>query len=366
MEYNTIYTLNSRDNTRLEIIKSIFELNDHQMFNEINNSFKLFLDVLSSKKIDYNNLKNTLIPNQNRNEGVFVFDSLKIESLWYGYKIFEQIIPVFEKSSNHSVLCGDYISNYIKQERLYQEFQKSLIPIRAYDYSYSNQFFMVYVNNLSNQMVSSYREKLFNYNPYIGFIDLNFSSFMKAYLSTILCSCFIKHKNIIIMGHADDISNDENINITGYPFEEHGYVCKSIQSMMFDTFLSYKIERPIFESNSSDILMSINAITSNVYEIKNFKILIEDEKLKYLLKEKGKKLKKAGLYNCSKTELVKQIKNKIDSNYIYNLRCLENSGTFLFNIIVEINTEDTGEVVKLTLALEYIPKEKLLRLITVF
>lgn len=348
----------------LEVLKD-YGLSDEQLFDEITNAFSNLKRILSSKQIEYNNLKNVLIPNPERNEAVFVFDTTKIDSSWYGNEVFKQIIPIFDKRSKHSVLCGDYVGENRFQERLYEIFSTAINSVRNYNYIHSSQFFMVYVNNLSNNMLVNFNENLFKYEPYVGYINLNNSSAIKRYLSYILSHTFIKYQNKIIMTHEDDRDNDENINIIGYPFEENGYICKSLQSL-YDIFLSYKIEREVYEEFESDTLFSINAVTPNVLSVSDFDVFIEESKLNYLVENKGGKLKKAGLIDFDKNQLQKIIKEKINSNYIYNMRYLKESNTVLFNILIEIIASDTEEMVKMTVALEYQFDKKMLRLVTMF
>lgn len=366
MKQDTIFTLEARSNVMLEVLRSYFDLNYCQMFNQINGLFHYLLDILSSKQINYNNLKNVLIPNPDKNEVALVFDSMKIQSSWYGLDIFTEIIPIFDKRSSHSVLCGDYIGDNDLQDQLFQEFSSKVEQVRQTLYKRSNQYFMVFINNLSDNMVATFRNRLFSYEPYVGFIDLNYSSFLKTYLSHILCPAFIKYKDNIIMGHEDDRDNNENVNILGYPFEQYGYDCKSLQDSMYGLFLSYKIERAVFAGFEKDTAFSINAITPTVFPIADFDILIEDEKLQYLISSKKGKLKKAGLLKTDKNEIEKLIREKINSNYIYNLTYLSEYNTLKFNILVEIRASDTGNLVKITLSLEYKPEEKLLRLITLY
>ncbi len=71
MRQGTIFTLNARGNIFLEVAQSYLGLSHQQMFGEINGLFRQLLDVLAAKNIKYGNLKNTLIPNPDRNEGVF-------------------------------------------------------------------------------------------------------------------------------------------------------------------------------------------------------------------------------------------------------------------------------------------------------
>ncbi|MEO6981371.1 MAG: hypothetical protein ABI113_23450, partial [Mucilaginibacter sp.] len=61
-----------------------------------------------------------------------------------------------------------------------------------------------------------------------------------------------------------------------------------------------------------------------------------------------------------------QIKSKLNSNYIFNLCFLPQHGTIKFNIMLETVQRISNKPMKLTLALEYIAKDKILRLITMF
>lgn len=123
----TIFTLDARDNVRLEVLKGYFGLNEHQIYEEINGLFDELIEILKSKKIDYEKLKSSLIPNSDKNEIVLVFDTLQIESNWYGKEIFDQIIPVFENESSHSILTGDFIGKNNLAKKLFEEFSENLI-----------------------------------------------------------------------------------------------------------------------------------------------------------------------------------------------------------------------------------------------
>jgi hypothetical protein len=361
-----IFTIDARDNFFLEAAKSAFNLSSTQMYKEINASFMDLTKELSNKSVSYKNLKTALTPNLDKMEIVLVFDSTKIESVWYGYDVFEKIIPIFNKQSNHSILCGDYLGSNERQEELREIFEENINEINPYIFLNSTQFYLVYINNISNEMLSSFNKLLQNYNPYVGYFNLTYSSVLKAYLSTILVKSFVKHKNVIIMPNEEDLDNDEDNNTYGFPFEENDFICKSINSLLFDLFLSYKIEREVIEENRNDFLFSINAVSEDVYSIDDFKILIEDKKIQYLLDNKRGKLKKAALVDLKRKDLEVLILRKLNSNYIYNMVFLEEYNTIKFNIIIEFIASDTLEAVKMLISLEYIPNEKTLRLITMF
>ena len=172
MKNDTIFTLEARDNVMLEVFQGYFGLSSHKMFSLIDGLFDYLLDILSSKQIDYRELKNALIPNPNRNEIALVFDSTKIESAFYSSDIFNKIIPIFDKRSTHSILSGAYIGDDKLEEQLRRAFLGEVKLVKQTDYTLSNQYYMVFINNLSNNMLTTFRDELISYEPYVGLIEV--------------------------------------------------------------------------------------------------------------------------------------------------------------------------------------------------
>jgi hypothetical protein len=360
-----IFTLNARENLMLEVLQGYFGLDQMSVFREINGVFSTLLRILRSKQVEYKSLKNALVPSPDRNEAAFVFDSRAIESGWYGFAVFERLLPALDRRGIHSILCGDYIGKNDAQERLYVEFRDNVELARDCTYRTSNQFFLVYINNLSDQMVEGLRNSLAPYPAY-GFADCNWPSAFKTHLSMTLCNGFVKHGNLILAGHEDDRDNSEDIDVTGYPFEQNGYVCKSLQSMLFDLFLSYKIEREVRRGFESDTLFALNAISRTVVPLGDCGVQIEENKLNHLLKKKQGSMKRAGLVGLTKYELELMIRERIEASYIFNLTYIEKYDLMKFNTVLNLATEDTRHLVKLTASIEYKPRAKQLRLITMF
>jgi hypothetical protein len=218
------------------------------------------------------------------------------------------------------------------------------------------------LNNLSDSHFLNIHDGLKKFEGYVGYFDLSYSSLIKIKISTILIRLLLKNKLTIL----NCSEANEDVNTSGYPFEEYGYNFKGIDDILYGVFLSYKIEREIFPGFETDTLFSLNAITQNVLDISDFELLIEENKLAYLLNEKTGSLERAGMASLAIDQLELLIKNKIRSNYIYNLSYLPKSETIKFNILIEVSRSDTGGPMKLTVALEYIAKTKFLRLITMF
>ena len=359
----TIFTLDARDNILLEFIKERFKLDENGIYVEINNAFNDLLSILVKKKINYQDLKHALIPSE-RNEIALVFDRFKIETSWYGLPIMSAILPLLDKNSSHSVLVGDYIGD--GQKQLDIEFFRLIQPARFITYRDNHQYYIVYINNLSDNMVNTITNNLVSFNPYVGYFDLTYASVIKTYLSSILIRLFLKTKLIILQSHPDDVGNDKDENTSSYPFEDLGYRCKSVQSMYYGLFLSYKIERQILNGFKNDTIFSINAITDKIFDITEFKLLVEERKFQYLLQAKADNLNRSGISTLTIHELENLIKEKLNSNYIYNLTFLKDYATVKFDLLIETTRSDNNKPFKLNVGLEYRPSDKTLRLITMF
>lgn len=361
----TIFTLESRENSYLEVTKEYFKLTDEQMYLAIQQAFVFFIGSLSAKKnINYKELRNTLTPNINKKEIALIFDSSKIKSAWYGFEVFDKIIPLFNKKTSHSILSGDLIieHNHCHWKELFFE---ELISERDTYFLSIDDCYIVYINNLSNSLFEKLNYELLCYEPYVGYLDTTFQTPIKSYVSTILCKIGIINKDTVILpGEDEDWRVDENTQ--GLPFDKYSFIIKSVPDLYFGLFLSYKIERAVFEGFEADTEISLNAVSPIVKNLNCFKVMIEPEKLKYLLEQKGGKLKKAQLENYQKKDFENLIKEKIKNNYIYELTELKEHNIVKFNIVIELDVQYTTEKVKCNVSLVYNPEEEIIRLITLF
>jgi hypothetical protein len=319
--------------------------------------------ILKGKGIAYEDLKAALVPDRKKNEIALVFDSGRIDSSWYGEEVFKRIIPLLDPQTKNSILTGDYIGENNKQEILFEAFNESVYPLRMVNYIHSSQFFIVYINNLTDSAFKKLVDGLADYEAFIGFSDTTYQSRFKTFLSTMLVNLCVKSGRVVIQGHEDDRSDDENLNVSGYPFEENGYKCVSLQATLFDVLLSYKIERPIYPGFEDDTDFSLNAVTTNILRFDDFEIQVEEAKLNYLKSQKAGSLKYAGLEAVTKTELQDIIRGKLLSSYIYNMCYLAEHKTTKFNIILELVGVDR-EPFRLLASLEYQSDSRMLRLIT--
>ncbi|KAA1189261.1 hypothetical protein F0M18_16450 [Pseudohalioglobus sediminis] len=346
----------------LEVTREYFGLNPGQMYHGIQATHAQAVDILTSKNIKYLDLRSALAPRVDRVEAAFLFDSECISSDWYGYEVANSIIPLFAPESTHSILCGDLIGD--DQELIRSLLRESLIPARSYNFKHGTLLYCVYLNNLSDAAVQRFHDELSKTPAYLGYMPMEYASPAKFYLSTILVNAYVKHRKQIVLPHEDDRPNSENANLIDYPFAKYSYRLSSLQSMYFDLFLSYKIERPVLPGFTVDTEMSLNAVSENVLPIDDFSILLSDDKFNYLMREKRGKLEKAGIASVTRNGLSQLIQEKINGSYIYNMTHLADHDVTKFNVIIELPRTDGGHPTRMLASLEYQPNQKQLRVIT--
>lgn len=359
-----IFTLNARDNVMLEVTRNHLKLSTDVMHSEIQGAHIATQRVLMGKGVQYAKLKAALVPAADRNEAGFIFDSRLLESSAYGMEVAKAILPLLDRRTTQSVLCGDLIGN--NQDLIFSLLQRFLVSRRALQFIHGTLLYCVYINNLSDSALQRLHEGLSAFSPYLGYLPGTFQTPGKTYLSTILVNKFLKCRDVVIMGHEDDRPNEENVNMAGWPFEEYGYRVCSLQEMYFALFLSYKIERAVYAGFEVDTEMSLNAISGCIVRLEDCTIQLDDAKHEYLMREKLGKLQKAGLEDLDRDQLAALIREKVAASYIYNLVFLDEYNVTKFDLMLEADRHDGGYPTRLVAALEYKPDEKTLRVITLY
>ena len=347
-------------------MQEYYQLSYTEMHNQINLQFIQLQEELLKKKIKYEELKNILTPSKDKKEICLIFDSSQITSSWYGLSVFEKILPIIKTFDKTSVSVGDLLGENSQQEMIYKFFNKEIIRVNDSKFEYSNQYFLVYLNNLSNSKVNMLIDSLKNYKPFTGYFDNTYRTSLKSYISTILFQQILLCNNNAIISSDYEYYQDKNYDSTMYGLEDYGFTIKTISSINYSSFLNYKIEREVYNHYMSDQLLSLATISPDSKDIRDFEIEIADEKFEYLINNKSGSLSLSGLTSISKEELSILIKKKINSNYFYNLEFLKEFQVAKFNIVIELLNNRSRLPVKYLISMEYKAKENKLRVITMY
>ncbi|KTE90016.1 hypothetical protein AT727_08800 [Desulfitobacterium hafniense] len=360
-----IYTANARSNVKWDVMKKYYNLNKKKIMEMINCEFEKTIGILESKKIKYQSLKSILTPDHkgNKKEIVFCFDSSKIDSSWYGGTIFSHIIPLLDKKRKHAIFHGDFLSRGLSEDFAYKTLVENIIPLNPTNYVYSDQYFMVYITNLTEEEIKSFIEGLRKYPWFIGYGDMTYANTLKDILAYCLGQNCLQHNNIVIMSHEDDREDSENINLIGYPFENYGFKIISLKQYYYISFLEYKIESRAVDK--SDLLFCLNTISNNAIEYEEFDIIVQPEKYKYVKAKNVAAMQKTGIKDMEVDKFTSMLKEKLHESYIYNLE-INDYNIAKFNTNIEMDSIDSDEKVKLLASFDYNTEKQQLRLLNLF
>lgn len=361
----SIHTLNARGNVMLSALREYFSWPDDQTFRVVQQFHRECLEILAQKGIRYEDLRSALTPQPGKEEAAFLFDEQRCNrDRVAGVDAADAVFKLLPRATTHSVLGGELIDD--KDEMARRLLGEAAVIAKDLDFKHPCFCFVVYVNNLSREALRSIDAGLRLHAGYLGFLPCSFASLAKTFVTMSLPNLAIRHKGLVILGHEDDRDNRENCNLHLHDYTTLGLRIKSLQSMYFGTFLSYKPERMLLEPSDDDLEMALRAMSPEVAPLHEMKVVIDDQKFeKYLQTQKRGKLQKAGLSELSRNELEQAIQSKLRSNYLYNIDWRDESdyqGSF-FNIMLEFPREG-GYPERLTAALEYRVQGKILRLVT--
>ncbi|HDV8352639.1 TPA: hypothetical protein RKT01_004470 [Burkholderia vietnamiensis] len=363
----SIHTLNARGNMLLPVMKQHFSWTDARTFHEIQRFHQDCIQILKGKKINYADLRAALTPQQAKHEAAFLFDEKRCASqLIPGVEVADALFKLLDPKTTHSILAGELRDD--KDELARPLLAEASVIATDLNFQHPCFCFVLYVNNLSEGALSKIHEGLKAHPAYLGYVPCTFSGIAKTFVSMGLANLAIKHKDMVILGHEDDRDNSENCNLHLHDYEALGFKVRSLQSMYFHTFLSYKPEQLLLEETDDDLEIAIRAMSQTVatVELGKLSVVIEESKFEnYLRTHKLGKLTKAGLNQLSKADLEDAIRQKLRSSYIYNLdwRKEPQYQASLFNIMLEFQQEG-GYPERIVASLEYRPVEQVLRLVT--
>jgi len=280
-----IHTIEARSNMMFNVMKDHFKLSYESIGEDIRSQFHIMKEELDNKNISYPKLKNTLTPQKSKKDICLVFDTTFIDDTWYGHTIFKKYFPIITTYSGVCIFEGDFIASNEHQKRIFHEISKHLIKLNHSIFKNSCQYYLVYITNLTNNRINKLIDGLKSEQIFTGYFDFTYSSLLKTYISNIIGQRYFMHNNAVVMSMTEDYNN-ENINTIGYDFDKYGVKIISISNINYITFLTYKIERPYTNFDISDQLFSLSAISNIALPLKNFRIIIDDNKYQYLKTKK--------------------------------------------------------------------------------
>lgn len=360
LDKRSIHVLNTHSSVLFTILRGRYHLNDIELNEEIFHLYRQTKQRLNEKNICYEKLKSALIPStQKYKEFAFVFDTHKTQDTWYGWEVFNKLLPLLNRNSTQSFRLGDITADCVHSEIIREILFKSMKIINDTNFEYPGQYYVVYINHITNHEVKHIENTLREYPAYIGNVDVTFRCSLKLILSICLCSAFIKHKNYFIQAHPSDVEDSENLNMAGYDFSAHGFKYISVNSDSYDIFLNFRIDAGRIEKEEHDF--SLLSISENIISLSECNIVVSKDKFDYLQQEKGEILLRLGIK--SRNDIQRIIKENLSFSSLYNLNFSPNYNESKFNIFAESLTMENSPA-KSMVSLKYLPNKNTVFLVT--
>jgi hypothetical protein len=345
----------------LSLMAAQLGLTDQQVREEICAAHDVVVDVLARKGVAYADLRNGLVPRRDRLEVAFLFDSAQITSAFYGVDVAKHLVPLLPKDLTCGILAGDLIME--DQDLAFRLLSEEVVLHRSVEVRHTTQLFCVYLNNLTPTMRDSLVGGLRQYEPFVGYAETSTSSALKDWLSMTVGTAYFKAGSVVLNGHEDDVSDDEDYNMKSWPWADSGYFCRSFRDAYFHLFLSFKIERRVLPAET-DTRFSLLAISDEPMSLPEMQVEVSEEKMRYLRTSKQGSLERAGLSHLTDEELARVIGDRLTQSYIYELGYRDEYNLSQFNLMLEIPTADRPA--RLMAAMQYQPDEARLRLLTLY
>lgn len=361
-----IHTLDTRSYVYWDVFSKF--LKKTNMKKELTSSYNELLKETKKRNIDYSKLRNMLTPQRDRFELCLFFDSEQIDNSFYGSVVFNKYFPLIEKCNNVCVFEGDLIGDNKDQDFLVELMNKHLFLNKNIDFKHSNQFFIVYINNLSKASFNNIILNLLETTFFVGCMDATFGNRLKDYISLVIGQSYFIHNNNIVVPIPDtEYYCEEDYNNFPYSITDSSLSITTLPETVYNSFLRFKIVRSSYSFDKDDQIYSLNLLSDNPIPIDDFSIRIDEEKFEYLVNSKKiDSLNNLGLGEVTLPILKNIIKASLNINYIFNISFYENTDTMKFNIPIDIVIEEMDIYRRFVVSFEYLINEKQLRLITFF
>lgn len=313
------YTINARDNVYWDVLTGGRRTLPKGLYLAVDNLFKGTIATFEGHAIKYSDLKSLLTPQKKKMEIGFVFDSNKIESMFYGQAVLGYFERTFKRIRKTAVFYGDLIGGDSRQaqEKIKAAMVSDINLTGELNFMNSVQYFVVYLTHVSESELSKILNDMSQVSCFVGWGDFSFCSYLKTVISVSIGQQFLLCDGHVIFSAIEDYDHKPDHLLFDFP--KHGFRWIGIPEISYLTFMSYKIRRDYYGFDNFDQHVSMSVLDQDCDLIDDYEIVVDDAKFEYLLREKKDSLKHLLGMNLSKDQFIEHVKNNINRNYIFNM-----------------------------------------------
>ncbi len=325
-----IHSINGYTNVMIEVMARTLGLEDSGVQTLLRVMHVQVTELLSSKGIDYSDLKHALTPRSDKFEIAFVFDSSRSTSWSYGdefSRVWLAALSTAGGPKRTAISEGDIIG--LPAGAIWQLLDEQLVrpPEQETPWLSPEQYFVVYFTNVSKaELAALDREMRANSTAYLGYVDCSGWTPLKTSLP--LPQVALRVDNKVITAEDDD----GNANLRGYNFNKFGFEVVGVNDDLYGTLLDFRIDMGVPQWGATDSTIALGALSGTMRDIASMTLTIDERRFEYLTSEEpgyghGASVKKAGLAEFDRVALAAAIKEELAKSLLFNLRSVAGTRT---------------------------------------
>lgn len=363
MDIGPIWTIDGRDSILLDVMAETLSLSDPRMGRILAAAHRDTASTLKSFGYNYDQLRTSLAPQPGRLERAHLFSVTTAEQQGGFHTIPARLVPLLPRDLRCSIQTGELAPN--SRRDLMQLLGKRLTSKHPVVLIHPSDIYVVYLNNLSKATADLIDEELQEVGAYLGYVDVTYSDDIKTWLSLSLSQRYLKAGSRWLC-HGEDAEAEKGMNVPGWPLEAAKYSVVAMPEHQYITFLTYKIERAPLPGEQTDNLYALASVSKDPQSMTGFTVTVEEAKLGYLREAKAGTMQSVGLMDVEPQHVAQLITERLQMNYLYNLRYNAERQQSFFNICLELPRPDGAGPFKVMASMEYKPDESNLKLVTFF
>jgi len=365
----SIHILNNYSYVGLTSYVDHFGLSADQVRTLVRVEHHHLVSQLASQGIQYAELRPALVPRADRFETAYILDSTRIEDGNYGRAYAERWIPAIKAHGPaKSVLrVGDILR--LPRAYVWQQLDQRLVGPRPIPALYTEQYFAVYMTNMSAAQVQAVHDELAaTTEGYLGYVDCTTWNPLKA--GMFLPQVGLRFGNRIIT----DADDGGTANQVGYPYEESGFQVVGIDQSLHGLFLSHRIDNGIPEWADTDSAVSFAVLGGNRLAATSTRVVIDEGRIGHLEAKHRASLVRARMEGLDAETLASAIEDKFENGLIYNLRFRFGTrggvpapelDALMYSVQVEF-LDDSGDARRYQIGLKYSPADHTSEVVTFY
>lgn len=356
----TIHSLNNYTNVYVSSSGSALQLNSEDVGALIHELYSAATRELAKGGVDYANLRWALTPRPTHAEIAFVFDSTAAGSNHYGFELSKAWIPALWRHGpkRTAISQGDILN--APPDWVWNELDEHLVRTKEFPRLATEEYYALYLTNMSPTQVSAMDTALQDSSAaYLGYIDCSTWSPLKTFM--LLPQYAIRDGDALIVP-ADE---DGLPHITPPP-ADNGFRLVGVEQTLYGVVLDHRMDNGVPEWADEDSALTITALGGAQIPLSHLILDLDERRFAHLRSDAdghGASVRRAGLDELSREELVEAIAAKIRRGLMFHLRFVHGTrdgqpapenDALMFTVPVEF-PDDTGKVRRYQVGIKYSP-----------